>query len=121
MATRSNDTKPQAAMPGTASEATGSEVVALSRKHRRRTQAAGRACIVVIAAIVAAAAVGPTWWQQESASQGATAPPAFLELDEKDGHFCGKDGDMCKCFGHVRYGRLLTLPSTTMSSDHVKR
>jgi len=31
-----------------------------------------------------------------------------MQLDEKDGKFCGKDGDMCKCFGHVRYGRLFT-------------
>ena len=25
--------------------------------------------------------------------------------DEKDGRFCGKEGDLCKCFGKVRYGR----------------
>mmetsp|Transcript_106951 Transcript_106951/g.190141 ORF Transcript_106951/g.190141 Transcript_106951/m.190141 type:complete len:658 (+) Transcript_106951:58-2031(+) len=33
---------------------------------------------------------------------------AFLSLDEKDGRFCGKEGDMCKCFGRVRYGRLFS-------------
>lgn len=33
---------------------------------------------------------------------------AFLSLDEKDGRFCGKEGDLCKCFGKVRYGRLFS-------------
>lgn len=42
----------------------------------------------------------------ESAS--SSMAPAFLQLDEQDGRFCGKEGDMCKCFGHVRYGRLFS-------------
>jgi len=92
------------------------------RPPQRRTLAAGRACVVASVAIAAAAAVAPQFWRPRSANVrggrgtagGAlapevdAAPPAFLQLDEKDGRFCGKDGDMCKCFGHVRYGRLFT-------------
>lgn len=33
---------------------------------------------------------------------------AFFSFDDKDGRFCGKEGDMCRCFGHVRYGRLFS-------------
>merc|ERR1712176_343405 len=28
------------------------------------------------------------------------------KLGEKDGRYCGRDGDVCNCFGHVRYGRI---------------
>eukprot|EP00929_Paragymnodinium_shiwhaense_P107119 TRINITY_DN7317_c0_g2_i1.p1 TRINITY_DN7317_c0_g2~~TRINITY_DN7317_c0_g2_i1.p1 ORF type:complete len:698 (-),score=138.16 TRINITY_DN7317_c0_g2_i1:221-2314(-) len=43
-----------------------------------------------------------------SDAQDSVSAPAFLALDEKDGRFCGKEGDMCKCHGHVRYGRLFS-------------
>eukprot|EP00927_Polykrikos_kofoidii_P079400 TRINITY_DN76184_c0_g1_i1.p1 TRINITY_DN76184_c0_g1~~TRINITY_DN76184_c0_g1_i1.p1 ORF type:complete len:688 (+),score=99.34 TRINITY_DN76184_c0_g1_i1:94-2157(+) len=45
---------------------------------------------------------------QPATSQTFRPSPTFLLFDEKDGKFCGKEGDMCKCFGHVRYGRLFT-------------
>eukprot|EP00929_Paragymnodinium_shiwhaense_P107117 TRINITY_DN7317_c0_g1_i1.p1 TRINITY_DN7317_c0_g1~~TRINITY_DN7317_c0_g1_i1.p1 ORF type:complete len:697 (-),score=120.11 TRINITY_DN7317_c0_g1_i1:573-2663(-) len=43
-----------------------------------------------------------------SGAQDSVSAPAFLALDEKDGRFCGKEGDICKCHGHVRYGRLFS-------------
>eukprot|EP00930_Biecheleria_cincta_P046360 TRINITY_DN31972_c0_g1_i1.p1 TRINITY_DN31972_c0_g1~~TRINITY_DN31972_c0_g1_i1.p1 ORF type:complete len:695 (+),score=124.23 TRINITY_DN31972_c0_g1_i1:88-2085(+) len=100
-------------------------------RHRRRTAAAGR--VLVAAAFAAVAAVManlPSRAERRRAllaetedhegsseaivedylptplSTGQSASRAFLSLDEKDGRFCGKEGDMCKCFGRVRYGRL---------------
>mmetsp|Transcript_10142 Transcript_10142/g.26058 ORF Transcript_10142/g.26058 Transcript_10142/m.26058 type:complete len:637 (-) Transcript_10142:154-2064(-) len=98
-------------------------------KPQRRTAAAGRAAIVACAALVATLALSgrgrhtrrpqpvadvadelgdfeeeePAFLFEEPRNQ-----LAFLSLDEKDGRFCGKEGDMCNCYGHVRYGRLFT-------------
>jgi len=99
-----------------------------SRKPQRRMT--GRVSVVICATLVAGISLNPQlWWSgsvrsQEDAgilvgsfsdslvsdSSGSAGPSAtaFLSLDEKDGRFCGKEGDMCKCFGHVRYGRLFS-------------
>mmetsp|Transcript_9216 Transcript_9216/g.20454 ORF Transcript_9216/g.20454 Transcript_9216/m.20454 type:complete len:701 (+) Transcript_9216:36-2138(+) len=100
------------------------------KKSRRRTAGAGRACVVACTALFAAVAIStrpdrrhPAPAQDlnvddevDSATDLVTLPmsqvsggaPAFLALDEQDGRFCGKEGDLCKCFGHVRYGRMFT-------------
>lgn len=93
--------------------------------HRpRRRRAIGVGCVVASAvAALAASGLRATYFARhavapvgegelEEVSQaldfGSAPPPAFLLQDDKDGRFCGKDGDICKCYGHVRYGRFFT-------------
>lgn len=99
------------------------------RRQPRRTAAAGRALVTLGVALAIAAYHSPQIrWEVPAETEGWHAvdaegdvhsrsseltfggghevSPAFLS--DQDGKFCGKDGDMCKCFGHVRYGRLFT-------------
>lgn len=79
---------------------------------RRRKARHGRLLLVALASWAIAACLlrhrfcGHDRGNLELAAQ--TTSLAFLSLDEKDGRFCAKEGDLCRCTGRVRYGRLFT-------------
>eukprot|EP00928_Gymnodinium_smaydae_P032435 TRINITY_DN23490_c0_g1_i1.p1 TRINITY_DN23490_c0_g1~~TRINITY_DN23490_c0_g1_i1.p1 ORF type:complete len:713 (-),score=90.49 TRINITY_DN23490_c0_g1_i1:65-2158(-) len=90
-------------------------------RRRKPRGAAGRVCLAVGCATLAV--LVPGWLGRARPQRLAPARPpsdgvwgkglppaslAFLSFDEKDGRFCGREGDLCRCFGRVRYGRLFT-------------